>query len=103
MREKSGKVLIYKGFEDNEQNEREKRNVTFTLHLLYVWARFERCLKGIALHRGGECYVLGCSDGCVGRFVGFWARMAAHVGALSSGHGNGRWWGLKRLVWVMIE
>ena len=55
MREKSGKALIYKGFEDNEQNEREKRNVTFALHLLYVWARFERCLKGIALHRGGEC------------------------------------------------
>lgn len=38
-----------------------------------------------------------------GCFVGFWARMAAHVGALSSGHGNGRWWGLKRLVWVVIE
>ena len=52
MREKSGKVLIYKGFEDDEQNEREKRNVTFALHLLYVWARFEWCLKGIALHRG---------------------------------------------------
>ena len=51
-REKSGKALIYKGFEDNEQNEREKRNVTFALHLLYVWVRFERCLKGIALHRG---------------------------------------------------
>lgn len=80
MRQKSGKALIYKGFEDNEQNEREKRNVTFALHLLYVWARFERCLKGIALHRGGECYVLGCPDGCVGHFVGFWARMAAHVG-----------------------
>lgn len=59
-------MLIYKGFEDNERNEREKRNVTFALHLLYVWVRFERCLKGIALHRGGECYVLGCSDGCVG-------------------------------------
>jgi hypothetical protein len=38
-----------------------------------------------------------------GIFVGFWARMAAHVGALSSGHGNGHWWGLKRLVWVVIE
>jgi hypothetical protein len=103
VRQKSGKALIYKGFEDNERNEREKRNVTFALHLLYVWARFERCLKGIALHRGGECYVFGCPDGCVGHFVGFWARMAAHVGALSSGHGNWRWWGLKRLVWVVIE
>ena len=103
MREKSGKALIYKGFEDNEQNEREKRNVTFALHLLYVWVRFERCLKGIALHRGGECYVFGCPDDCMGHFVGFWARMAAHVGALSSGYGNGRWWGLKRLVWVVIE
>ena len=103
MRRKSGKALIYKGFEDNEQNEREKRNVTFALHLLYVWVRFERCLKGIALHRGGECYVLGCSDGCVGHFVGFWARMAAHVGVSSVEHGNGRWWGLKRLVWLVIE
>ena len=46
--------------------------------------------EGIALHRGGECYVLGCPDGCVRYFVGFWARMAAHVGALSSGHGNER-------------
>lgn len=88
---------------DDEQNEREKRNVTFALHLLYVWARFERCLKGIALHRGGECYVLGCSDGCVGCFVGFRARMAAHVGVLSVEHGNWHWWGLKRLVWVVIE
>lgn len=35
--------------------------------------------------------------------MGFWARMAAHVGALSSGHGNGRWWGLKRFVWLVIE
>ena len=52
MREKSGKALIYKGFEDDWRNEREKRNVTFALHLLYVRARFERCLKGIALHRG---------------------------------------------------
>lgn len=52
MRQKSGKALIYKGFEDDERNEREKRNVTFALHLLYVWVRFERCLKGIALHRG---------------------------------------------------
>ena len=52
MIEKSWKALIYKGFEDNEQNEREKRNVTFALHLLYVWVRFEWCLKGIALHRG---------------------------------------------------
>lgn len=68
MREKSGKALIYNGFKDNERNEREKRNVTFALHLLYVWARFERCLKGIALHRGGECYVFGCPDGCVGVF-----------------------------------
>lgn len=74
-------MLIYKGFEDNERNEREKRNVTFALHLLYVWVRFERCLKGIALHRGGECYVFGCPDDCMGHFVGFWARMAAHVGA----------------------
>lgn len=97
MREKSGKALIYKGFGNDGRNKREKRNVTFALHLLYVWVRFERCLKGIALHRGGECYVLGCSDGCVGRFVGFWARMAAHVGALSSGHGNERWWGLNGL------
>ena len=80
MREKSGKALIYKGFEDDGRNEREKRNVTFALHLLYVWARFERCLKGIALHRGGECYVLGCPDRCMGHFVGFWARMADHVG-----------------------
>ena len=90
MREKSGKALIYKGFEDDERNEREKRNVTFALHLLYVWARFERCLKGFALHRGGECSVLGSPDGRVGHFVGLWARMAAHVAFLSSGHGNER-------------
>lgn len=29
--------------------------------------------------------------------------MAAHVGVLSVGHGNWRWWGLKRLVWLVIE
>ena len=53
MREKSGKALIYKGFEDTGRNEREKRNVTFTLHLLYVWARFERCLR-VLLYIGVE-------------------------------------------------
>ena len=67
-------------------------------------------MREIALHGGVECYIEGCCVGCVGwlmgcvgHFVGFMARMAAHVGVLSVGHGNGRWWGLKRLVWVVVE
>lgn len=49
--------------------------------------------------------LLGCVRwliGFRGHFVGFWARMAARVGVLSVGHGNGCWWGLKWLVWVVI-
>ncbi len=45
-------------------------------------------MREIALHGGVECYIEGCWVGCVGwlmccmgHFVGFWARMAAHVGA----------------------
>jgi len=43
-------------------------------------------LREIALHGGVECYIEGCWVGCVGwlmccmgHFVGFWARIAAHV------------------------
>lgn len=66
-----------------------------TLYLVYIWFTFEGDLNGvlreIALHGGVECYIEGCWVGCVGwlmccmgHFVGFWARMAAHVDALSS-------------------
>ena len=59
--------------------------------------------EGYCFTSGLRMLCFGCPDGCMGHFVGFWTRMGAHVGALSSGHGNGRWWGLKRLVWVVIE
>lgn len=53
-----------------------------TLHWLYIWEEFERCLSGGALHRGGECYVWVCFDVGVACFVGFWACLECLVDTL---------------------
>lgn len=75
-----------------------------TLHSLYICFTFGLDLNGVRrvlLYIGAENVMFWAVLTAVwGIFVGFWARMAAHVGALSSGHGKGCWWGLKRLVWV---
>ena len=85
----------------------EMRGKNETLHSLYICFTFGLDLNGVwrvLLYIGAENVMFWAVLTAVwGIFVGFWARMAAHVGALSSGHGKGCWWGLKRLVWVAVE